>query len=133
MQTSGLLAASIDSPLEPEPNGRDLLAPNAEKTQSRPYFASLGGSRLKRYGLIDGEYRLVVSRRNGNADARLTHRSNDIALTAAAPQIVKPMRQRLNRIRKRLARGREETLQVLSDEERKSLEALGYVGETEPR
>jgi len=43
------------------------------------------------------------------------------------------MRQRLNRIRKRLARGREETLQVLSDEERKSLEALGYVGETEPR
>ncbi|MBW2286861.1 MAG: sulfatase [Deltaproteobacteria bacterium] len=127
-----LLAASIDFPLEPEPAGRDLLAANAEQTPSRAYSASLGGSHQQRHGLIDGEYRLVITQRDGIGDARLTNRSNDIDLSAAAPQIAKPMRNRLNRIRARLARGLEETLQDLSDEERKSLEALGYVGETEP-
>ncbi len=126
-----LLAASSNAPLDPDPTGRNLLSANAEQAQSLPYFASLGGSRVQRHGLIDGEYRLVISRRNGIGDARLTHRSNDVDLTAAAPQIAKSMRNRLNRIRARLTRGLEESKQVLSDEERKSLEALGYVDDTE--
>ena len=126
-----LLAASSDFPLDPEPTGRNLLAANAEQAQSLPYFASLGGSRVQRHGLIVGEYRLVISRRNGIGDARLTHRSNDVDLTAAAPQIAKSMRNRLNRIRARLTRGLEESRQVLSDEERKGLEALGYIDDTE--
>jgi arylsulfatase A-like enzyme len=127
-----LLAAAGDFPLEPKAIGRNLLAPNAEQKQSLPYFASLGGSHQQLRGLIDGEYRLVVTQRNGIGDARLTRRSDDSDLTAAAPHIAKRMRARLNRIRARLARGREEIRQVLSDEERNSLEALGYVDETEP-
>jgi arylsulfatase A-like enzyme len=128
-----LLAATSTSPLEPEPPGRDLLAANAEQAQSRPYFASLGGSYLQRRGLIDGDYRLVVTQRDGIGNARLTHRINGTDLTAAAPQIAKRMRRRLNRISARLAaQGREETRQVLSDDERKGLEALGYVDGAEP-
>jgi len=128
-----LLAAVSDDALEATPDGRDLLAPSAEQTASRAYFASLGGSRRARHGLIDGEYRLVISRRDGIWDARLTRRGDDADLTAAAPQIAKPLRKRLNRIRTRLARGREEVRQTLSDEERSSLEALGYVDETKPQ
>jgi len=127
-----LLAATSDVPLDPEPAGRNLLAANGEKTRSRPYFASLGGSHQQRHGLIDGEYRLVVTERDGIEDARLTRLGSDTDLTAAAPQIAKPMRKRLNRIRARLARGRKETRQILSDEEQKGLEALGYVDETAP-
>jgi arylsulfatase A-like enzyme len=128
-----LLTASSDVPLEFETTGRDLLAPNADRTPSRAYFASLGASRQLRYGLIDGEYRLVISERDGIGDALLTRRANDVDLTAAAPQITKTMRRRLNRIRARMARGRKETRQDLTDEERAGLEALGYIGETEPR
>jgi arylsulfatase A-like enzyme len=127
-----LLAATSDVPLDPQPAGRNLLEPNAEHARSLPYFASLGGSRQQRRGLIDGEYLFVVSQRNGIGDARLTRRGSDTDLTAAAPQIAKRMRMRLNRIRARLAHGLEESRQVLSDEEQQGLEALGYIAEPEP-
>jgi len=127
-----LLAATSALPLEKKPTGRDLLAADAELEQSLPYFASLGGSRRQRHGLIDGEYLLVVTLREGIGDARLTRRGSETDLTAAAPQIVKRMRSRLNRIRTSLARGHAETRQVLSDEDQRSLEALGYVEEAEP-
>jgi len=128
-----LLAAVDAGDPETLPEGRDLLAPGAEGSQTRAYFASLGGSRRLRHGLIDGEYRLVVSKRDDVWDARLTRRGSDTDLTAAAPQIAKPLRKRLHRIRKRLAQGRDEIRQELSEEERRSLEALGYVDEPEPR
>jgi arylsulfatase len=128
-----LLAAVSDTPSEPAPRGRDLLSENARSEQSRPYFASLGGSHRPRHGMIDGEYRLVVTRREDLWDARLTLREGNTDLTAAAPQIAKPLRQRLNRLRTRLARSREEIRQELTDEERQALEALGYVDEAAPR
>jgi len=128
-----LLAATGELPLDSQSTGRDLLAPNAENRRSLPYFASLSGSRQQRHGLIDGEYLLVVSDRDGVGYARLTRRGSDTDLTAAAPQITKRMRTRMNRIRARLSRGHQETRQDLSDEDQERLEALGYIEEPEPR
>jgi arylsulfatase len=123
-----LVAAVSDTPIEPAPGGRDLLAPGAENAASRPYLATLGGSGTLRFGLVEGDYKLVVSERDGVWDGRLTRRGRgEIDLAAAAPQISGPMRKRLKRIRARMARGRAEVRQELSLQERENLRALGYV------
>jgi arylsulfatase len=125
-----LIAAVSAKPLEPAPGGRDLLAPDAAKSKSRPYLATLGASRVTRFGLIEGDYKFVVSERDGVWDGRLTRRGRDaVDLTAAAPQVAKPMRQRLKRMHARMARSRAEVRQVLSEQERAALRALGYVDE----
>jgi hypothetical protein len=85
---------------------------------------------VTRFGLIEGDYQFVVSERDGVWDGRLTRRGRDeVDLTAAAPQIAKPMRQRLKRMHARMARSRAEVRQVLSEQERAGLRALGYVDE----
>jgi len=123
-----LVAAVSNAPIEPAPAGRDLLAPGAESAASRPYLATLGGSRSARFGLVEGDYKLVVSERDGVWDGRLTRRGREeFDLAAAAPQITGPMRKRLKRIRSRMARGRAEVRQELSPQERENLRALGYV------
>jgi arylsulfatase len=125
-----LIAAVSATPLDPAPPGRDLLAPDAARSASRPYLATLGASRVTRFGLIEGDYKFVVSERDGVWDGRLTRRGRDeVDLTAAAPQIAKPMRQRLKRMHARMARSRAEVRQVLSEQERAGLRALGYVDE----
>jgi arylsulfatase len=123
-----LVAAVGEAPIDPAPPGRDLLAPGAEKSASRPYLATLGGSSRPRFGLVEGDYKLVISERNGVWDGRLTRRGRGgIDLSAAAPQIAGRMRKRLKRIQSRMERGRAETRQELSQEEREHLRALGYV------
>ena len=127
-----LVAAVSDVPIEPAPRGRDLLAPGAANAVSRPYLATLGGSRRLRFGLVDGDYKLVLSERDGVWSSRLTRRGRgELDLAAAAPQITGPMRKRLQRIRARMARGRAEVRQELSAQERENLRALGYVDEPE--
>jgi len=122
-----LVAALSDVPIEPAPPGRDLLAPGAANAASRPYLATLGGSHRPRVGLVEGEYKLVLSNRDGVWYSQLTRRGRgELDLAAAAPQITGPMRQRLKRIRARMARGRAEVRQELSPQERESLRALGY-------
>jgi len=81
-----------------------------------------------RFGLVEGDYKLVVSERNGVWDGRLTRRGREeIDLAAAAPQITGPMRKRLKRIHSRMARGRAEVRQELSRQEHENLRLLGYV------
>jgi hypothetical protein len=127
-----LLAALGATPQGPALPGRDLFAPGAGSGASRPYLATLGGSSVPRFGLVEGDYKLVVSERDGIWDGRLTRRGHeDVDLAAAAPQIAQPMRQRLKRIRSRMARGRAEVRQELSEREREKLRALGYVDEPE--
>jgi hypothetical protein len=77
--------------------------------------------------MIDGDYKLVVTFRKDVGDARLTRRDSGTDLTAAAPQIAKRIRSKLMRERRRIAQGRDEVRQELSDDDRRGLEALGYV------
>jgi arylsulfatase len=127
-----LLAAVSGAPPDPAPPGRNLLAPGAAAAASRPYLATLGASRVTRFGLVEGDYMLVVSERDGVWDGQLTRRGHDaVDLAAAAPQITQPMRRRLKRVHARMARGRAEVRQELSEQERENLRALGYLDEPE--
>ena len=55
--------------------GRDLLGPGAERAASRPYLATLRGSEVPRFGLVEGGYKLVVSELDaGERVARLRGR-----------------------------------------------------------
>jgi arylsulfatase len=54
--------------LDPGTRGRDLLASGAEQRASRPLIASLGGSSVRRYAIVDGDRMLVISQRGGGSD-----------------------------------------------------------------
>jgi arylsulfatase A-like enzyme len=125
-----LLAAVAEEPMSAPGPGRDLLAPGAEAAASTPYFATLGGSRGTRFGLVADAYKLVISERDGVWDGELTRLGgNGTDLAAAAPQIAGPMRKRLRHIRSLAVRARESRREI-SEEERENLRALGYVDES---
>jgi arylsulfatase len=110
------------------PPGRDLLAPGASQAASVPYLATLGGSTVVRHGVVEGDYKLVLSERDGVWDARLVRRGREqVDLAPAAPQIAAQLRERLAELRARHATGREELRQEFSPEERERLRSLGYL------
>jgi len=106
--------------------GRDLLAPGARDAESEPYMATLGAGSKRRYGIVSGGYKFVVSEGDGVFHGRL-HRlgREDVDLSASAPQVAADLRQRLQELRRGLRRS-EETVQALSEEDRERLRALGY-------
>jgi arylsulfatase len=106
--------------------GRDLLGPAAEREGSVVLLSTLGAATAHRYGIVDGDFKLVVSLRDGAWDARLVRRGReDTDLVAAAPQVVAVLRQRLSALVARVPR-RAETRQDLFETERAALRALGY-------
>lgn len=117
--------------LESDAEGRDLLAPDAAEHASRPYFAALRSASRLRYGIVQGEFKFVVTEEKGIGRGKLTRRGRDeVDITAAAPQIVGPMRKRLKRIRARvLGAQQDEMQQEISNQDRDQLRALGYVEE----
>ena len=129
-----LLALLGEAPVDPDGVGRDLFAEAAAEQASRPYLATLGGSRTVRYGIIGDGFKFVMSDREGVWDGRL-HRlgREDVDLGLAAPQVAASMRQQLRAARARMKRGAPEAPQALSDADRDRLGALGYVEEQETR
>ncbi|MEE9606288.1 MAG: sulfatase [Myxococcota bacterium] len=112
--------------------GRDLLAIGGSEQASVPYLATLGGAKVPRYGVVEGEFKLVLSEREGVWDARLARRDREgVDLTGAAPQVVSRLRERLNALRDRFARGVAETRQALTPEDLATLRSLGYVVDPE--
>jgi arylsulfatase A-like enzyme len=124
-----LIGALGAEPLEEPGGGRDLLAPNAAERASRPYFSALASAGHLRYGIVDGEFRFVITEQDGIGRGELYRRGHDGAdLAAAAPQIAGPLRKRLTRVRAHVLEAqREERLQELSTADRLQLRALGYV------
>ncbi len=114
--------------------GRDLLAEGAEAAASVPYLANLAGGRLPRRALVDGDFKLVTTLRDGiwrGALYRSGRENTDLA--AAAPQVARELRARLDALRAELEM-RGETPQLLGEEDRRRLEALGYgVGRAAPQ
>jgi len=107
--------------------GRDLLAPSAETAASRPYLATLDGSAVRRFGLVDDGYKLVVSEQGGEERVelhRLGREEEDLA--ASAPELAHALRERLRALRARLGALPAAMRSSLSDEERARLRALGY-------
>jgi hypothetical protein len=72
----------------------------------------------------------VVGTGDGAGD-RLTRRGREeFDLRAAAPQVARDLRRRLDARRREYADGMPETRQVLSEADRARLRALGYAGDS---
>ncbi|MFQ5416154.1 MAG: sulfatase [Myxococcota bacterium] len=128
-----LSAVGATAPVPPLA-GRDLLGDGAENSESRPYMANLIGATGIRFGIVEGEYKLVITMRDGVWDGRLTRRGRDaIDLAGAAPQVAAPMRKHLKQIRARVSQGPSEVRQDLSTQDRDALRALGYLESAEGR
>jgi len=125
-----LLARLAGAPPDPDLSGRDLLADGAERGASTPYLATLGASSLERYGLVDGDYKLVVAERDGAREERLTRLgAGEVDAAVDAPEVAAALRAKLRALRAKLASGPPEIRQKLSPADREKLRALGYVGE----
>jgi len=117
----------------PEGLGRDLFAEGAAGRASHPYLATLKASESTQYALVDDGYKFIVSEREGVFDGRLHALGREsVDLSAAAPQIAARLRQKLWELRERVDRGVAETRQELSEEDRESLRALGYLESDAP-
>jgi len=122
-----LALAGVPAPDAAE-RGRDLLAPGAEQTASRPLLATLGGSAVARYGIVDGEFKYVVEERDGAWRGRLHPRGDDaLDLSAPAPHVAARLRGELEALLQSLPEPRAAAAQSLDEADRARLRALGYV------
>jgi arylsulfatase A-like enzyme len=125
-----LLALATGAPGGPDERGRDLLAADAPQGGSRPLLATLGGSRVPRYAIVEGEFKYVVTLEEGTWQGRLHRRGDDATdLVAPAPQVARAMRQRLEGVLQSLPEARPADERALSEPERAHLRALGYLAE----
>ena len=122
-----LTALLLQTPPGPEQPGRALLEPGAEQQASTPYLAALRASKVPRFGIVHGEFKYLVTLREGVWDGRLLSRDReDVDLTAPAPHVAAEMRERLEQLMRRYQRVKEESL-AEAPMDREKLEALGYV------
>jgi arylsulfatase len=120
----------LHAPRAPDPTGRPLLAPGAEREASTPYLATLRGAKVPRFGIVHGEFKYLVTLRDEVWHGRLLRRDQeDVDLTAPAPHVAAEMRGRLERLLRRYRRTTLESRGDPSAQERERLEALGYLEE----
>ncbi len=123
-----LSALLLEAPPRGAFTGRDLLAPGAEAGGGPAYLAALRGADVPRFGLVEGDWKYVVEEHEGVWQGRLSRREReDVDLTAPAPQIASRMRQRLEGLMQRYRRLDVESRRDLSRDDRRKLEALGYL------
>jgi len=121
-----LTALLLQTPPAPEQPGRPLLEPGAEQQASTPYLAVLRGSKVPRFGVVHGEFKYLVTLRDGVWDGRLLRRDREeVDLSAPAPHVAAEMRERLEGLMRRYRRVSEESL-AEAPADREKLEALGY-------
>jgi arylsulfatase len=113
--------------------GRDLLAKDAPSQASVPYMATLGASTVPRYGLVDGDYKWIVSVGGDEPVGRLYRRGDDeVEIAAEHPELARTMMERLRRVRDGLGPGVPAVRQELTDADREALRALGYAPDPAP-
>jgi arylsulfatase A-like enzyme len=124
------LARLAGVPPDPDRPGRDLLAEGAEGAVSTPYLASLGASSVERYGLVDGDYTLLVAERDGARQELFSREGGgEVDMASEAPETAVALRAKLAAIRTKMAAGPPEIRQPLAPADREQLRALGYVAE----
>jgi arylsulfatase A-like enzyme len=125
-----LLALVAVAPAGADRAGRDLLAKGAEREASTPYLATLGASSVERYGVVNGDYKLVIAERDGAREERLTHLGAEaVDVASDAPEIAAALRAKLLAFREKMTNGLPEIRQELSPEDREKLRALGYAND----
>ncbi len=122
-----LLRLLTGAPVDPAYPGRDLLAEGAAQRGSVAYLASLGGSPVPRYGLVEGAFKFVVAESDEESREELHRRGREaVNLAPADPQRIRELREQLRRLRERYAVRPRGERRKLSETEREALEALGY-------
>src|SRR5262245_4285897 len=108
--------------------GRDLLAEGAADSPSSVYLATLGGSKERRYGWIEGGYKFVLLYRDDIWQGQLYKRGDDsIDLAAPAPQLAASLRERIASFRDAMPEVEPVVrAEPLSEDDRANLRALGY-------
>jgi len=116
--------------------GRDLLAEGAAGGSSVAYLDTRGASRPRRYGIVDGEYKWIVSERGGARSGKL-YRVGQAGVGIGSeraesdqPELELAMSERLDALKRRFDRGAPEVRQEISDADRAALRALGYAAES---
>jgi arylsulfatase len=121
-----LTALLLQTPPDPEQPGRALLEPGAAQRTSTPYLATLRASKVPRFGVVHGEFKYLLTLRDGVWHGRLLRRDREeVDLTAPAPHVAAEMRERLEALRRRYHRVNEES-RAEAPADREKLEALGY-------
>lgn len=108
--------------------GRDLLAPGSADPSRAVYLATLRGSTVPRYGLVAEGWKYVVEDA-GETPVEALYRieADEHDQAAEAPEVLRAMRERLERLRGGLHPPSRERRQSLTPEQRQHLRALGYV------
>jgi len=126
-----LLQQLTGEPAATAHRGRDLLAASAASRASVPYLDTRGAKKERRYGIVDGEYKWIVSER-GNVSTGTLFRvgQRGLAVKFENPEIQQEMSEQLDRLKRSLGREVPETRQELTDADRETLRALGYAEES---
>jgi arylsulfatase A-like enzyme len=107
--------------------GRDLLGPDAARQEGRAYLAALGGSKQARHGLVEGPYKLVLTRTSDGWREELHLRGREsVNLAPGDAERTQSLRERLEGLRERYASRATAPARELSARDRERLEALGY-------
>jgi arylsulfatase A-like enzyme len=111
----------------PTHRGRDLLAEGAAESASTPYLDTRGASRERRYGIVDGEYKWVVSERGDVSIGTLFWVGQPgKAIESEDPEVRRALSEQLDALMRGFDRDVPETRQQLTDADREMLNALGY-------
>jgi len=115
----------------PAHRGRDLLAEGAADAASVPFLDTRGASTGRRYGIVDGEYKWMISEHGDVSRGTLFWvGERNSAVETENPDIQQAMSERLEGVLRSLDRGVPETRQEISDADRELLRSLGYAGES---
>lgn len=81
-----VLALATGAAPDPDRPGRDLFAEGAERKGSTPFLAALGRATVPRFGLVRGNYKLVMWRPDGGQWLAELYRSGQEPANIAAEQ-----------------------------------------------
>jgi len=108
-------------------HGRNLLAEDAAAAASTPYLATLAGGRWRRHGIVEGEYKYVLSREASGWEGVLWRRGPDgEEIRVDDPVREADLRRRLAATQRAL-HPQQERRQPLDTARREALRALGYL------
>jgi arylsulfatase A-like enzyme len=108
--------------------GRDLLAPDADRSESEVYLATLRGSKLPRVGLVKDGYKYILTREEDGTmrEELFSLGEEERDLGGGDPARLAEMRRRMQQIRERVANTVSERRQQMTDEELEAMDKLGY-------
>ncbi len=115
----------------PNHRGRTRLAEGAADGASVPYLDTRGAAKGRRYGIVDGEYKWIVSERGDVSTGTLFRiGQGGSAVQSENPEIQRAMSERLDLLMRSFDHDAPEIRQKLTDADREMLRALGYAGES---